>query len=343
MKPFKYASIKQNIQSATNEEQAKAKLQAEKDAAQDQVDAVLYQTVEKKNMQQPQKVAKQPEKPEKPKVKEPVKSDEHPPVQEVSPVKISSSTRFEDDAVDSFVNDMPDVAQEVSSEVSPETSVSSEPVSEPVEVEMPVSSDQSTDVPVVDMSKEAEEKRQENEAILREKTASSNHRNMVKPPKSSKSAVSKGQVSALKDFPTDLAIRAKQMFPKATTMNDAVAAYVYYHEGKPNDVDVSDKIKDIAETYIGQEISLDAVQDNIERQLSKLQMYDRTQNRKLEMIELALVYILFDRIGFRKKPQNSPGTIDFLETGVTDMINALEKQSDLKSARDRQRNGRPIT
>ena len=58
---------------------------------------------------------------------------------------------------------------------------------------------------------------------------------------------------------------------------------------------------------------------------------------------MALAYILFDRIGFRKKQQDSPGTIDFLESGVADLINRLETQSELKSSRDKQRNGRPIS
>ena len=78
------------------------------------------------------------------------------------------------------------------------------------------------------------------------------------------------------------------------------------------------------------------------KELVQLKAYDRAISQKLETLELAVVYALFDHIGFRKTDQSSPGTIDFLEQGVIDMINRLEKQSHVKQMRDAQRNGRPI-
>ena len=363
MQRFNYLNAKSNItnQNRSREEEARAKLQAERDAAQRQVDAVLYQEPERKkrppsggSSQSSQQTSESVETP----VAKPAKVEEHP--EESTPVNSEESkvygrkkrvTRDEDDAVDSFENEFSASNEGDYEEPNDENNYESrEPVrSVPAQkVQKPLSSgSKETPGDKLRQFEEADEiARRQGEDVLSDRIANSNKRNSSKPVQARRvnaQVASSGGTSVLKKFPTDLALHIQSMFPDANNMNDAVAAYVYLKEGKPDDMNVPDNIKDIAESYIGETVTAKDVQNELEKQLMQLQIHDRLQNKKLESIELALAYILFDRIGFRKKQQDSPGTIDFLESGVADLINRLETQSELKSSRDKQRNGRPIS
>lgn len=248
------------------------------------------------------------------------------------------NTRFDDDDIEDFKENFDKVESNVSTSV-PDDFLDVE------SIDMNTEQD-GMDADEVLRAYEAEE---EAERQRKEEALSKKQQQSVKPVKKSgtssmvKQNVSvKKDTSYLKEFPTDLAMRAKSLFPEATTMNDAVAAYIYLKEGKPADLNVPDRIKSIANTFLGETVSVKDSHDDLSKDLLQLKMHDRVITQKLETLELAIVYSLFDRIGFRKSEQASPATVDFLEPGVVDLFNRLEKQSKMKQMRDANRNGTPI-
>ena len=355
MQRFDYNSAKLNM-SRSNEQLAKEKAAELKAKEQARVDAVLYQdpsrirtggsgsnqsTQQKKNPLDTHSFVRNGEEIDKSvKVTAPPVSE---PVPEVKSSRVShNASRYDDDDdvedfKENFGKEVPNEETKVSV---PETFVEVKPV-EPIYDANGLSPGDA--LREYEMNDELE--RQRKEAALRQQMSArrpnTNNKSIVKS-NVSKVADDEVQMSHLKKFPTDLALRAKALFPEATTMDDAVAAYIYLKEGKPEDLSVPDKIKSIANTFLGETVSVKDAQDELIKEILQLKMHDRLIAQKLETIELALVYTLFDHIGFRKHEQTSPGTVDFLEQGVADLINRLEKQSKLKQMRDTQRNGTPI-
>lgn len=148
--------------------------------------------------------------------------------------------------------------------------------------------------------------------------------------------------SVVRNFPTELINTLKMLFPSAKNQTDILVAFVYLSLGKPNDIDIPDSARELIADYRGEDVSNRDVQDNLSSAISQLKVTDRQILQKLSAIELMSSYVLFDRLGFRKKDQKSPDSVDFLENGMADLINQLEKQSDLKVMRDTQKKGTPI-
>lgn len=148
--------------------------------------------------------------------------------------------------------------------------------------------------------------------------------------------------STIKKFPQSMAQQAKRLFPAATNMDDALTAYFYHHEGRPADMLVPDNIKQIADSYVGDEFSARDMYDGFLREISDLHKLVKGFGRKLDILELGVSYLMFDRIGFRRAPQETPGSINFLENGVTDLMKRLETQSDLNTAKTASRKNRTV-
>ena len=191
---------------------------------------------------------------------------------------------------------------------------------------------------------EQERIRREKEAKLRERTSQANAKNRPKPAKQTPSkgkTVSEDEIqyAYLRKVPKELVQRIKAQFPTAATMDEAVAAYLFLKEGKPNDVTVTERIRSVAANYVGEEISAKDAQDEILKAITQLTLQLRTLSKKSNAIELAAVYMLFDYIGFRKKDQISPSDVDFLEKGINEFITNLEKSAEVKAMKDRNRAG----
>ena len=196
----------------------------------------------------------------------------------------------------------------------------------------------------VDDEYELEQKRREAEAKLRAKTQAANQKNKPKSKSQSKSnakGVSEDEIqySYLRKVPKELVLRIKQQFPLADTMDEAVAAFLYLKEGKPKDILVPDKIKEVASHFTGEEITAKDAQDEILKAVMQLSFQLRALTKKSSAIELASVYMLFDYMGFRKKDQLSTSEVDFLEKGMNELITNLEKSSEVKTMKDRNRAG----
>jgi hypothetical protein len=277
---------------------------------------------------------------------DPVEADEQPSEaseqkEAVKSDSYSLSGMYRDGSDEDFEDD----AEENVSEYDPTEDIGSddvETIEEQVETE-PVGSDVDSGYP--DTDDEAELARREAEAELRKRTAAANNKNRPKAKPAKKSAATDGDtipMSVLKKFPSGLAYHIKSLFPEARTMDEAVAAYVYLKEGEPSDIQVPYEIKKLAKGYIGDSVTPKDVQDELMKEIYKLREYNTKFMKKLNSVELAVSYALFDRLGFRKANALTPGELNFLEAGISDLVKQLEKQSEIKQNRDSQRQGRPI-
>lgn len=146
----------------------------------------------------------------------------------------------------------------------------------------------------------------------------------------------------IRNFPLDVyAIVAKE-FPKASSRTAALTAYCIVHSDAIVDMSaLSDDVRTLVEEYNGADRSfaLASKLDVILRRLSSLSsMLDGTKAEN----EIALAYLLFDKLGFRQNSPLSPSKVQFLEHGVSDMIEQLRSQSQTFRKDERIRDGRPI-
>lgn len=344
MKGFNYTQMRK--QSA--EEKFKQQHEQEKAEAQDVVDSVLYADATMRERKAD--TASQPNENEAPveTVETSVETVEEPVDESVPETEEPKSETYnikgsyrdssgEDDFADDAEEDA-DVYEPPSEDDEEEASDYEE---EPVyDEDLAEESERNTHLPDTDDSDELQ--RREEEAALRERTAAANNRNRARPKPAKQVANADIAMSTLKKFPTELAQYIKKLFPEARTMDEAVAAYVYMKEGEPDDIPVPKEIKQLVKGYIGEAVTLKDVQDEVLKELTRVREYNTRVMKKLNAVELAVGYDIFDRLGFRKANALTPSELNFLEAGMSDLIKQLEKQSEIKQNRDQQKSGRPI-
>lgn len=136
-----------------------------------------------------------------------------------------------------------------------------------------------------------------------------------------------GVMSHLRNIPQQLVQRTRYLFPAARNNDESVSAYIYFKEGCPVDLDVSDRIKEVAASYIGGVVTNEDVQDNLIKEISRIKSNDRLLMQKIDAIEMGIVYSLFDRLGFRKGDTRSLNDINFAEKGMRELLENLETTS----------------
>lgn len=157
------------------------------------------------------------------------------------------------------------------------------------------------------------------------------------------------KMSCLKKVPTALVERVQSMFDtkgNSVPMDVAVSAYIYIKENYPEDVIVSDKISEVLDIFSEKAVSNQDLQQLLKQQMVHLRKQNdelRAENRRLleqlDTIETAILYVIFENAGFRKKDQFSPGEVDFLEIGMEDLRKRLDLQSSDRRERIRHREG----
>lgn len=152
------------------------------------------------------------------------------------------------------------------------------------------------------------------------------------------------KMSNIRSFPRDLAIYVKNMFGgHATTMDEAIAAYIYLKEGCPQDIPVPDHIKDLVHHFTGDNVTNSDLQYTINKELRDLKKLNRILVQKLSDIMLGVVYGIHQQMGFSTRdPALTSGEVDFLESSVTDMRKRLENQSRQQQMREEHSKNRPI-
>ena len=141
---------------------------------------------------------------------------------------------------------------------------------------------------------------------------------------------------AVPSFPKGLMHEVRNVYRDAANNSDALAAFVYAQLGNP-DLPISDDIRELVKTGDG-----DNTLVNMEQRMRKLEDLMYTMSDLLREMELAIAYVAFDRVGFRRDTPNSPADINFLENGMSDAIRKLRTDAARKKVWDNSENGRPI-
>lgn len=138
----------------------------------------------------------------------------------------------------------------------------------------------------------------------------------------------------LRDFSLAAVEFARKEFPAARSMTDAVTAYIYVTSGR--EFDVPDRIKKLAKTWTGDN-KLDTMNDR----LNRIEKLLKEILRMAEENHLLILYLLFDRLGFRHENPRTPDKVNLMEPGMEALIESAKRQAAEFRKKCAQKEGRP--
>lgn len=155
-----------------------------------------------------------------------------------------------------------------------------------------------------------------------------------KPPKKQKRS-SGAQGAHLRNVPHSVVTAARAEFPSASNNVDAVAAFVASRTGIYDDL--TDEQCRLAKQSNREDplVSVNKKLQAMEEMLSK-------QKEVNDELQLAVTYMLFDRMGWRRQNPKGPESVDFVEPGVTQLAQRLHQQTKQVADIERRRRGRPF-
>lgn len=143
-------------------------------------------------------------------------------------------------------------------------------------------------------------------------------------------------------IPRSLALLARSCVPTATTLQDAVATYLYVVTGRVADVPL--KIEKLAENY-RDDIGISDLQREVielRLQVKSMKEADGKVQRAISDLELALVWLLGEKMGFSVNVTASPDKMDFLFPEADALLKRLREQSLLREKEAKLVEGREI-
>lgn len=149
----------------------------------------------------------------------------------------------------------------------------------------------------------------------------------------------KGEFSYIRDVPKILLDHMTPEFPSANNQTDLLVAYLVCHSDPEFQKEVMNVLtveqKELIKKWKGKQGM------SLEERLDKLSASISNMGFSMDMLEMMVSFMAFDRVGFRHSNPVQPRDIDFLENGVTDvMLRAVEQTKQLRS-RMQIENGRP--
>ena len=155
-----------------------------------------------------------------------------------------------------------------------------------------------------------------------------------KPTKKQKRS-SGAQGAHLRNVPHSVVTAARAEFPSASNNVDAVAAFVASRTGIYDDL--TDEQCRLAKQSNREDplVSVNKKLQSMEEALSK-------QKEATDELQLAVTYMLFDRMGWRRQNPKGPESVDFVEPGVTQLAQRLHQQTKQIVDIERRRRGRPF-
>lgn len=155
-----------------------------------------------------------------------------------------------------------------------------------------------------------------------------------KPPKKQK-RTSGAQGAHLRNVPHSVVTAARAEFPSASNNVDAVAAFVASRTGIYDDL--TDEQCRLAKQSNREDplVSVNKKLQAMEEMLSK-------QKEVNDELQLAVTYMLFDRMGWRRQNPKGPESVDFVEPGVTQLAQRLHQQTKQVADIEHRRRGRPF-
>lgn len=139
----------------------------------------------------------------------------------------------------------------------------------------------------------------------------------------------------VKELPVSVITACRQEFPEINKYADLIQAYVYMKSGKG--FDVPREIREIVSVH---EKDGSSVEQVIDSQRSLLKKLDAMAD-KINVLEMCLVYLLYDRLGFRSERPDDPGSVDFLEPGFYELLTRTESTGKRLKTELQYKNGRP--
>lgn len=156
-----------------------------------------------------------------------------------------------------------------------------------------------------------------------------------KPTVKSKPRRQRSEVVYLRDMPKSVVGEARRIFPTASNNTDAVTAYIAYKSG----------VKDgLTEAQI-ELLDTTEVADPIVEQNKRIAHVERTMTNIFNMmqeLEMAMSYMIFDRLGFRRENPDAPRQANMNEPGMTEMIERVREMSRQMRQQENRRKGRPL-
>lgn len=135
-------------------------------------------------------------------------------------------------------------------------------------------------------------------------------------------------------IPTVYANEARRLFPNAENVTDALVAYMAIKSGIT--ADLSDKQLELVRDFDGDDPMV-SVNDRLTRLENKMNALVAMHNE----MELAVAYVLFDRLGFRRETPGNPGNTNLLENGVDELVERMRQCAKQFVDYDRRKHGRP--
>lgn len=135
---------------------------------------------------------------------------------------------------------------------------------------------------------------------------------------------------------TDDAMRYVRLcFKDEAKYADLLSAYVYVTSQKA--IDVPPDVKELAKSWNSK-----VTPDMLSQRIKDLENQLKSMTHLIRELELALSYLVFDKVGFRKRSPGSPSQIDFIEDGVREVIGCLRTQTNRLEQKEDREMGRPI-
>ena len=170
--------------------------------------------------------------------------------------------------------------------------------------------------------------------IVEKKPVEHLERKVEETPKKPKRA-SGAQGAHLRNVPHSVVTAARAEFPSASNNVDAVAAFVASRTGIYDDL--TDEQCRLAKQSNREDplVALNKKLQAMEEMVSK-------QKEAIDELQLAVTYMLFDRMGWRRQNPKGPESVDFVEPGVTQLAQRLHQQTKQVADIERRRRGRPF-
>lgn len=155
-----------------------------------------------------------------------------------------------------------------------------------------------------------------------------------KPPKKQK-RTRNAQGAHLRNVPHSVVTAARAEFPSASNNVDAVAAFVASRTG------IYDDLTD-EQCRLAKQSNREDPLVSVNKKLQAMEEMVSKQKEAIDELQLAVTYMLFDRMGWRRQNPKGPESVDFVEPGVTQLAQRLHQQTKQVADIERRRRGRPF-
>lgn len=143
------------------------------------------------------------------------------------------------------------------------------------------------------------------------------------------------QGAHLRNVPHSVVTAARAEFPSASNNVDAVAAFVASRTG------IYDDLTD-EQCRLAKQSNREDPLVSVNKKLQAMEEMLAKQKEVNDELQLAVTYMLFDRLGWRRQNPKGPESVDFVEPGVTQLAQRLHQQTKQVVDIERRRRGRPF-